>query len=85
MENEFQAEKEKEEKQNELGQHSRELNPFWKNGGTGLPPTEEELREKEKQKIRAEKAQRMALNPPKKAFVGDVKVSFIFDMTIIDS
>ena len=43
-----QKEKEREEfaEKHKLGSHHRELNPFFKNGGSGMPPTEEEMLEK---------------------------------------
>ena len=47
--------KKKEEEQNRIGQHHRELNPFWKDGGTGLPPTEEELQKKKEEERKAER------------------------------
>ena len=73
-----QAEKRKEEEQNKLGQHSRELNPFWKNGGSGMPPTEEEdIKTKKRQEKLATSittASRTYSEPAKPAFEGDVKV-----------
>merc|ERR1711970_236359 len=41
--------KKKEEEQNKIGTHHLELNPFWKDGGSGLPPTEEELQKKKEE------------------------------------
>ena len=36
--------------ENAAGTHSRELNPFWKGGGSGLPPTEEEMKKEREKK-----------------------------------
>ena len=60
--------KKKEEEQNRIGQHHRELNPFWKDGGTGLPPTEEELQKKKEEERRAERRRLQAQlqNEPRK-------------------
>ena len=41
---EKEKEREAEEAKHAAGSHHRELNPFWKNGGTGMPPTKEEFR-----------------------------------------
>ena len=40
-----QKEKEREdfEKKHAPGTHHRELNPFWKDGGSGMPPTKEQM------------------------------------------
>lgn len=50
------------------------MNPFWKNGGTGLPPTEEELRKEKEKERRAESRARISSSKPIPTFVGDVKV-----------
>ena len=62
--------KKKEEEQNRIGQHHRELNPFWKDGGTGLPPTEEELQKKREEERKAERRRLQAQlqNEPRKNF-----------------
>ena len=31
-----------------MGSHRLELNPYFKDGGTGMPPTEEEMRAKQR-------------------------------------
>ena len=65
--------KKKEEEQNRIGQHHRELNPFWKDGGTGLPPTEEELQKKKEEERRAERRRLQAQlqnEPSKNTFSG---------------
>lgn len=38
------------------GQHPRELNPFWKQGGSGLPPTKEEAARKSAKKAMLQRA-----------------------------
>ena len=60
--------KKKEEEQNRIGRHHRELNPFWKDGGSGLPPTEEELQKKKEEERRAERRRLQAQlqNEPRK-------------------
>jgi len=68
--------KKKEEEQNRIGQHHRELNPFWKDGGSGLPPTEEELQKKKEEERRAERRRLQAQlqnEPRKNTFSGNFR------------
>ena len=55
------------------------MNPFWKDGGTGMPPTEEEIKTKKRQEKLAttttsSRSSTSSSKPAKPAFVGDVKV-----------